>query len=249
MIRLGVNIDHVATVRQARGERYPDPVEAGLLCMRSGADNLTFHLREDRRHIQDRDVKLLAQLAPGPLNFELAFTDEVMELALSLKPHSVTFVPERRQELTTEGGLSFKGNEARFAKKIETFKKAGILVSLFIEPQPEAVEESLQCGAQAVEFHTGKFCRQLDEARSTVELREIVKQLKKTCDHAKSLSLQVHVGHGLNFGNAHYLQHIDSIEEANIGHAIISRAIFSGLPEAVAGMKNLLNAASLKPPL
>ena len=247
MIRLGVNIDHIATVRQARGEIYPDPVDAGLMCLRSGADNLTFHLREDRRHIQDRDVEMLAALRPGPLNFELAFSNSIIELALRVKPHSVTFVPEKRDELTTEGGLSFERRIGVFSKHVSTFKQANILTSLFIEPSRPAVEASVQCGADAVEFHTGAFCRQLRASRSTQQTKSIVDIFRSACDFAKEKGLQVHVGHGLNYSNAFYLQHIKSIEEANIGHAIISRALFTGLTEAVSKMKSLLSDPVFKP--
>jgi pyridoxine 5-phosphate synthase len=247
MIRLGVNIDHVATVRQARGERYPDPVQAAVMAELGGADNITAHLREDRRHIQDRDVTLLRQTIQIPLNFEMAPTAEMIDIALKLKPHSITLVPEKRQERTTEGGLDLQGQQKVLKDAVARFADANILVSLFIEPDLKAVELSQKLGAGAVEFHTGSFCRQIDAAVTTKARLALVEPLKKAAKATRDAGMQAHFGHGLNYANANYLQLVADAEEANIGHAIVARALFVGLPAAVAEMKALLNDPSKKP--
>lgn len=247
MIRLGVNLDHVATVRNARGEAYPNPVQAALLAELGGADNITCHLREDRRHIRDRDVELLKETINIPLNFEMAATDEMVEIAEKIRPHAVTLVPERRQELTTEGGLSLEQADRELAKKIDRLKKANIMVSLFIEADGDMIRRSQELGAQAIEIHTGNFCRQMAEARSTSEQWSLVKPFINAAELAHDCGLQVHFGHGLHYNNAYWLQVIPYCEEANIGHAIISRAIFVGLEQAVREMKTLLNDKSFQP--
>lgn len=247
MIRLGVNIDHVATVRNARGEMYPDPVQAAVMCELGGADNITCHLREDRRHIRDRDLRLLKETIGIPLNFEMAATSEMVKIALQTKPHSVTLVPERREERTTEGGLNLEAFKKELAEITARLKGEGILVSLFIEPDTKAVQLSQEIGAQAVEFHTGAFCHRLALARRTQDQWSLVEPLKEVAKVAAQEGLQAHFGHGLNYTNAGWLQHVEFAEEANIGHAIVGRAIFVGLVSAVAEMKRLLNDPSMRP--
>lgn len=247
MIRLGVNIDHVATVRQARGERYPDPVQAAVMAELGGADNITAHLREDRRHIQDRDVALLKQTIQIPLNFEMAATSEMIDIALKTRPHSITLVPEKRQERTTEGGLDLQGQQKVLKDAISRLADANILISLFIEPDLKAVELSQKLGAGAVEFHTGAFCHKVDAAVTTKERLALVSPLAKAAAATRAAGMQAHFGHGLNYANAHYLQLVPDAEEANIGHAIVARALFVGLPAAVAEMKALLNDPAKKP--
>jgi pyridoxine 5-phosphate synthase len=241
MIRLGVNIDHVATVRQARGEAYPDPVQAALLAELGGADNITAHLREDRRHIQDRDLYLLKETIKVPLNFEMACTKEMIAIARKIKPHAVTLVPEKRQERTTEGGLNLKANQKALAAAVDLLQSDGILVSLFIEPSSEAVSLSSKIGARAVEFHTGRFCHEIDKKQATEDKTKSVAVLSVASETAAGEGIQSHFGHGLHYGNANWLQLVPHAEEANIGHAIVARAIFCGLEQAVRDMKNLLN--------
>ncbi len=247
MIRLGVNIDHVATVRQARGESYPDPVQAAVLCELGGADNITCHLREDRRHIQDRDVYSLKDSIKVPLNFEMALTPEMIGIALRLNPHAVTLVPEKREERTTEGGLNVAGQMATLKPAVAKLNDAGILVSLFIEPDIKTVELSAESGAGAVEFHTGTWCHQMAACRKTSEQRALITRLDQAASRAGKFGLQAHFGHGLNYTNAMWLQHVEHAEEANIGHAIIARAIFTGLEPAVRTMKELLNDPRHRP--
>lgn len=247
MIRLGVNLDHIATVRNARGEAYPNPVQAALLAELGGADNITCHLREDRRHIRDRDVELLRETINIPLNFEMAVTDEMAEIAERIKPHAVTLVPEKRQELTTEGGLDMSRDDRDLAKKIERLRNSEILVSLFIEANGDAIRRSKDLGAQAIEIHTGNFCHEMNDAKTTEQQWQLLRPFIKASELAHELGLQVHFGHGLHYSNAHWLQAVPHCEEANIGHAIISRAIFVGLKQAVSEMKSLLNDKSYHP--
>jgi len=247
MIRLGINVDHVATVRQARRESYPDPVQAAVLAELGGADNITAHLREDRRHIQDRDIYALKDLIKIPLNFEMGATDEMLAIALKVRPHAVTLVPEKREELTTEGGLDLVKCGHELKPKIARLNDAGIVVALFIEPDQKAIDLSAALGATAVEMHTGRFCKEIDAAPTTAARRDITSRLNKAAKHAHEAGLQVHFGHGLHYANASWLQHIEHAEEANIGHAVIGRAIFIGLKDAVAEMKALLNNPHLKP--
>jgi pyridoxine 5-phosphate synthase len=241
MIRLGVNIDHVATVRQARGEAYPDPVQAAVFAELGGADNITAHLREDRRHVQDRDIRLLKDTIKVPLNFEMACTEEMIKIAKSLKPNAVTLVPEKREERTTEGGLDLKKGEKSLKKAVHTLQDHGILVSLFIEPDLKSVETSAELGAWAVEFHTGSWCKKIESAIKTIDKVKLAENLSKVSKAALDLKLQPHFGHGLNYMNANWLQLVPTAEEANIGHAIVGRAIFVGLEKAVREMKSLLN--------
>lgn len=247
MIRLGINVDHVATLRQARGEPYPDPVQAAVFAELGGADNITAHLREDRRHIQDRDIRLLKETIKIPLNLEIAVSDELVQLACQLKPHAVTLVPERRQELTTESGLDFNRTKSSVRDATAKLKSNGILVSLFIEPDPQAVKEAKSVEADAVEFHTGKFCRIIDSAVATRDRYRALEPLIVAAQAAADVDLQAHFGHGLHYGNAAWLQKIPHCEEANIGHAIVGRAIFVGMEAAVREMKRLLNDPACTP--
>ena len=247
MIRLGVNIDHVATLRNARGETYPHPVQAAALAELGGADNITCHLREDRRHIKDQDVALLRATIQVPLNFEIAATDEMVRIATEIKPAAVTLVPEKRQELTTEGGLNFAREGSKLGAYIRTLRDQGIFVSLFVEADIAAMNEAHRLGAQAIEIHTGHFCRSLQEAGSTKASMALVKPLQEAAEVASQRGLQVHVGHGLNYVNAGWIQLIPHCEEANIGHAIVARAIAVGLPQAVREMKALINDAASRP--
>ncbi len=241
MIRLGVNIDHVATLRNARGETYPSPIQAAVMAELGGANNITCHLREDRRHIRDRDVALLKETIQIPLNFEIAATEEMVGIALKMKPAAVTLVPEKRQELTTEGGLDLAQRHPGLENKIKTLQDAGIVVSLFVEPDPQAMEVARRLGALAIEIHTGHFCRDLQKANTTEAAWALVKKLQAAAEAAHEAGLQVHVGHGLNYSNAFWIQALPTCEEANIGHAIVSRAVFVGLKEAVREMRELLN--------
>jgi pyridoxine 5-phosphate synthase len=247
MIRLGVNIDHVATVRQARGEHYPDPVQAAVMAELGGADNITAHLREDRRHVQDRDIRILKDTINVPLNFEMAATDVMLDFALSIRPHAVTLVPEKRAELTTEGGLDIAKNEANLKKAVSRLNEAGILVSMFIEADKHAIDLCRKIGAGAIEIHTGRFCKAIDQAKSSLEKLRLVRLMEDAANHAHGLDLQVHFGHGLHYGNANWLQLVAHAEEANIGHAVVARGIFVGLKDAVREMKALLNDSGNKP--
>lgn len=248
MIRLGVNIDHVATVRNARGVSYPQPVQAAAMAELGGADNITCHLREDRRHIKDHDVTNLKSSINIPLNFEIAATDEMVAIACRIKPHYVTLVPEKRQELTTEGGLDLSPQKRNdnLEAKIKILRDAGILVSLFVEAENKAMDQAKALGAHAVEIHTGHFCQRMDDAKDSRTRWSLIQPFIDVSCHGHDLGLQIHYGHGLHYGNAHWLQSIPHCEEANIGHAIIARAIFVGLTQAVKEMKALLNDPQFK---
>ncbi len=235
MIELGVNIDHVATLRQARMGNEPEPVQAALIAEQHGADQITVHLREDRRHIQDKDVEKLRDIIQTRLNLEMAATGEMIILAKQILPDTVTLVPEKRQELTTEGGLKLKDDHKVCIKKI---KDSGIEVSVFIEPSEKMVEKACEIGADAVELHTGKYAN----ARSKEDRDKEVERLHKAAKKAKKLGLRVVAGHGLNYHNIQKLVELDIIEEFNIGHSIISRAVFTSLAEAVLEMKTLINS-------
>ncbi len=240
-MRLGVNIDHVATVRNARGETYPSPVQAAVMAELGGADNITCHLREDRRHIRDADVRLLRDTIQIPLNFEIGATEEMVAYACDIVPHAVTLVPEKRQELTTEGGLDLSEDVRKLERDIRRLRDRGILVSLFIEADPKAIAMAAKMGAQAIEIHTGHFCTDLQKLRTTAEAWLLVRGMQEAARLGHELGLQVHVGHGLNYVNAAWMQVLPQCEEANIGHAIIARALFVGLPQAVDEMKALIN--------
>ena len=237
MLKLGVNIDHVATLREARyrgrerGE--PDPIEAALICEAAGAHGITAHLREDRRHIQDRDVWRLREAIKTRLNFEMANTPEIIEIALRLKPEIVCLVPERRQEVTTEGGLDVADNWLALADTRRRMNDAGIEVSLFIAPDPEQIKASARVGAQFVELHTGRFAGQYNRKR---ERNEEIERLVAAAKQAHGLGLQVNAGHGLNYQNLQLLHLVPHLVELNIGHSIISRSIVVGLATAVKEM-------------
>ena len=235
--RLGVNIDHVATLRQARGNvPYPDPVTAAALCELAGADQITVHLREDRRHIQDRDVKLLKETVQTRLNLEMANAPEIVKIAMYLKPYSTCLVPERREEVTTEGGLDVNLHLAAIKKTVDLLRETGIVVSLFIDPDVEQVRAAHKAGADAIEIHTGRYCDAETEAQREREFQAVV----NTAKTARKLGLRVHAGHGLNYVNTRPLTAVKEIEEYNIGHAIVARAVLVGLDRAVREMKALL---------
>ncbi len=240
-MRLGVNIDHVATLRNARDEKYPSPVHAALMAENAGASNVTCHLREDRRHIRDKDVFLIKENLKVPLNFEFAATDEMHKIALKLMPEAVTLVPEKREEKTTEGGIDFTQLDDGLVKISRDLVERGVVVSLFVEPDKSAVDAAVDVGVQAVEFHTGAWCHKICEVKSTKDKLHLVRELDSVCEYAAQKGLQVHVGHGLNYQNAAWLQHIPSIEEANIGHAIIAKSVFMGLENAIREMLAQLN--------
>ncbi|MDF2940398.1 MAG: pdxJ [Gammaproteobacteria bacterium] len=234
-ILLGVNIDHVATLRQARGTSYPEPVHAALLAQEAGADSITVHLREDRRHIQDRDVKLIQEVLSIPLNFEMAVTEEMLIFAESIKPAYCCLVPEKREELTTEGGLDVAGQKNRIRQACQRLAKLGMKVSLFIDPDQDQVAASKECGADFIELHTGCYA----EVSPKEQSRELIRIIE-AAKFGDSLGLVVNAGHGLHYQNVQAIAAIPEIHELNIGHAIISRAVFSGLPEAVKEMKRLM---------
>lgn len=237
MPKLGVNIDHVATLRQARRTHEPDPVFAAHEAMLGGADGITVHLREDRRHIQDRDVRLLRQTVPIKLNLEMALSDEIVAVALDIKPDQVTLVPERREEVTTEGGLDVVKLVGPAGKVVARFRKAGIAVSLFIDPEPAQVETAARLKADAVELHTGRYAN----ARAEKDVEHTFAELAEALKLGRKLGLVVHAGHGLNYWNVQRLAACDGFDEFNIGHAIVSRAVFTGLRQAVREMKELIS--------
>jgi pyridoxine 5-phosphate synthase len=237
-IELGVNIDHVATVRQARRSVYPDPVHAALVAEQSGATNITLHLREDRRHIQDRDVRALRPLIQTRMNLEMALTEEMLGIALEVRPHDCCLVPERRAEVTTEGGLDVASHVAGIRAACARLGAAGIRASLFIDPDERAIRASADAGAPVVELHTGAYAESLGAARA----REL-DRLTTAARLAASLGLSVHAGHGLNYQNVQAVAAIPQIVELNIGHAIVARALFTGFASAVAEMKRLMDEA------
>ncbi|MEI8377857.1 MAG: pyridoxine 5'-phosphate synthase [bacterium] len=237
MATLGVNIDHIATLRQARLAIEPDPIDAAYICETAGADAITVHLREDRRHIQDRDVKVLKETLKTRLNLEMAATEEMQKIALEIMPYSCTLVPEKREELTTEGGLDVVSNFENLKKFIQPLVKAGIIVSLFIDPNAKQVEKSQQAGAQFIEFHTGKYA----EAFNTSAEKAEFENLKNSAKLAHELGLRINAGHGLNYNNVIPVAQIEHMEELNIGHSIISRAVMVGLDSAVRDMKSLIS--------
>ena len=238
-VLLGVNIDHVATLRQARGTRYPDPVQAAIEAEQAGADGITVHLREDRRHIQERDILLLAQVLQTRMNFEMAVTDEMVAFAEKIRPAHVCLVPERREELTTEGGLDVCGNEARVQAAIERLAAAGSEVSLFIDPDPRQIEAAKRLGAPAIELHTGHYAD-----TEGAEQQQALERIRESVNYARKLGLVVNAGHGLHYHNVEAIAAIPGINELNIGHAIIARALFSGLAGAVRDMRQLIMEAS-----
>jgi pyridoxine 5-phosphate synthase len=236
MPRLGVNIDHVATVRQARGVTYPDPVISAGIVELAGADGIVCHLREDRRHIQDRDLRLLREVVQTQLNLEMAATEEMIRIALATKPDIVTLVPERREELTTEGGLDVVRLRRSLKKAIQRLQKGGISVSLFIDPSIDQVKASEEIGANSIEIHTGHYCDAKTGAQADKELKRILDAVGE----ASRLDLRIAAGHGLNYVNVRRIAEIKEIEELNIGHSIIARAVFVGLDQAVREMIALI---------
>jgi pyridoxine 5-phosphate synthase len=234
-IELGVNIDHVATLRQARGTQYPDPVYAALMAEQAGADNITLHLREDRRHIQERDVRALAGVLQTRMNLEMAASDELIALACELRPADCCLVPERRAELTTEGGLNVVAGGKALQAQCARLSQAGIRVALFIDPEPLQIDASSACGAAVVELHTGEYA-----AATGAEQARQLERLRAAAAHARSRRLEVHAGHGLNYRNVQAVAAISEIVELNIGHAIIAQAVFDGLGPAVRLMKAVM---------
>ena len=240
-LRLGVNIDHVATIRNARGGSYPDPVRAAELAIAAGADGITAHLREDRRHISDADTEALAAITRKrgrPLNFEMAVTEEMLAIALRHRPHAACLVPERREEVTTEGGLAVAGHEARIAPVVKALSDAGIRVSLFIEPDPRQIEAAMRLKAPVVEFHTGRYAHVEGEERAA-ELR----RLADAAALAWKNGIEPHAGHGLTYENVVPVAAIPQLAELNIGHYLIGEAIFTGLETAVRRMRDLMDEA------
>ena len=237
-LRLGVNIDHVATLRQVRGVSYPDPLFAALLAEQSGADSITLHLREDRRHIQDSDVTRMREALQTRMNLEMAATEAMLRFAREVRPQDCCLVPERREELTTEGGLDVAGQVARLKDCCAGLDDAGIRVSLFIDPEPEQLEAALECGAPVVELHTGAYAEATGERRA-MELMRITEAAR----FGSRIGLTVHAGHGLHFHNVQPVAAIPEVVELNIGHAIVARAIVDGIGPAVREMKALMDAA------
>ncbi|MBX7166350.1 MAG: pyridoxine 5'-phosphate synthase [Pirellulales bacterium] len=237
MALLGVNIDHVATVRQARRTNEPDPVWAASLAELGGADGITLHLREDRRHIQERDLRIVRETATVPLNLELACDEEVLALACRYLPHQATLVPERREEVTTEGGLDVAGQKQRVAAAAARLRDVGIEVSLFIDPDPRQIEASAALGVQAVELHTGRYA----EAKTPREVAAELGHLREAAALVQQTGLTLHAGHGLTYRNVRPVAQLPNVCELNIGHSIIARAIMVGLNEAVREMKRLIS--------
>lgn len=241
MAKLCVNIDHVATVRNARGGDEPDPIQAAVICEMAGSIGVTFHLREDRRHIRDEDAFALRRATKGLLNMEMACTEEMVRIALKLKPDQVTIVPEKREELTTEGGLDVIANREALKKATKKLRRAGIAVSMFIDPDPEQVAASKECEATHVEFHTGKYCNAYDRNRDRA--MEELEHLETGCILAHGEELIVNAGHGLNYRNVIPVAQMPFMNELNIGHAIVGRAVLVGLEKAVRDMIDLLREA------
>jgi len=234
-ILLGVNIDHVATLRQARGTTYPEPVQAALIVEQAGADSITIHLREDRRHINDRDVDLIRQTLQTKLNLEMAVTDEMLAIARKTAPDFSCLVPEKREELTTEGGLDVAGNLSKITNAVQSLNEAAIKVSLFIDADPRQIEAAAASGAEMIEIHTGHYA----DTSGAEQARELTR-ICIAANQADRLGMQVNAGHGLHYHNVQPIASIPEIVELNIGHAIIARALFSGLPLAVSEMKQLM---------
>jgi pyridoxine 5-phosphate synthase len=235
-ILLGVNIDHIATLRNARGTKYPDPVHAAEIVERAGADGITIHLREDRRHIVDRDVRILRETLQTRMNLEIAVTDEMVEIALKTKPEFVCLVPEKREELTTEGGLDVVGQLEKIKAATQKLSEAGIKVSLFIDADREQIDASKACGAPYIELHTGHYADAESEAEQVNELKKIA----AGASYADSIGIKVNAGHGLTYRNVAPIAALPEIYELNIGHSIIGRAVFDGLHKAVADMKAVM---------
>ncbi|BEN46119.1 pyridoxine 5'-phosphate synthase [Serratia marcescens] len=236
---LGVNIDHIATLRNARGTQYPDPVQAAFIAEQAGADGITVHLREDRRHITDRDVRLLRQTIQTRMNLEMAVTDEMLDIAIELQPHFCCLVPEKREEVTTEGGLDVAGQLDKMSVAVERLAQAGILVSLFIDPEHRQIDAAVAVGAPYIEIHTGAYAEAQGELAVQAELHRIA----VAAAYAAEKGLKVNAGHGLTYHNVQPIAALPEMHELNIGHAIIGQAVMSGLPAAVADMKVLMREA------
>ena len=236
MPRLGVNIDHIATLRQARGELFPDPVKAARICECSGADSIVCHLRKDRRHIQDNDLLRLRRSVKTKLNLEMSTIDEIVRIALKVKPDQATLVPERRQELTTEGGLDVLKHKSKITRVVKMLSQKGIASSLFIDPEKSQIKASKAAGASCVEIHTGKYAN----AKTPLSRRREFKRVRESCLYAHSIGLGVNAGHGLDYENVKNIAKIPVIEELNIGFSIIAGAVFVGLGDAVKQMKSII---------
>jgi pyridoxine 5-phosphate synthase len=241
VIKLGVNIDHIATLRQARGTRFPDPVQAAIEAEQAGADAITLHLREDRRHIQERDVEMLKGILQTRMNLEMAVTDEMVAYAVRLRPEECCLVPERRQELTTEGGLDVVAHAVKITAACARLKDAGVRASLFVDADPAQIEAAARTGAPVIEIHTGRYADAPDAGARGIELGRIELAVQRGLD----LGLQVNAGHGLNYHNVQAVAAIPGLAELNIGHAIVARAVFSGLQEAVREMKRLMREVAV----
>jgi len=241
LILLGVNIDHVATLRQARGTQYPEPAQAALIAEQAGADGITAHLREDRRHMQDRDMFLLKEMIHTRLNFEMAVTDEMLGIASQVQPFACCLVPEKREELTTEGGLDVAASPDKMKHACSHLAEAGIEVSLFIDPEEKQIDAAIKAGAPVIELHTGRYADATDPQLRNKEL----KRIQVAARYAHSAGLQVNAGHGLNLYNVEEISKIPEMVELNIGHAIIAQAVFSGLETAVSDMKRTMRNARI----
>lgn len=238
-IYLGVNIDHIATLRQARGTRYPDPVQAAIEAEQAGADSITVHLREDRRHIQERDVAMLTDILQTKMNLEMAVTDEMLAMAEKYHPADCCLVPEKREELTTEGGLDVAGQFDRIKQACDRLARANVRVSLFIDPEISQIEAALACGAPVVELHTGRYA----DAETDGEMAREIAIISEAAELAHARGLQVNAGHGLNYHNTQAIAAIPQVVELNIGHAIVARSVFTGFKDAVRDMKQLMQEA------
>ena len=236
---LGVNIDHIATVRNARGTHYPDPVQAAFVAEQAGADGITIHLREDRRHITDRDVRILRETIQTRMNLEMAVTEDMLDIVCELRPHFCCLVPEKREEVTTEGGLDVAGQQDKVTAAVQRLNAAGIQVSLFIDPDQQQIDAAAAAGAPYIEIHTGAYAEAEEGAVRDAELARIA----EAAVYAASRGLKVNAGHGLTYHNVQPVARLPQIHELNIGHAIIGRALFSGLAEAVTEMKQLMREA------
>jgi pyridoxine 5-phosphate synthase len=237
-MKLGVNIDHVATIRNARGENHPEPLQAAIIAQKNGADSITIHLREDRRHINDKDLYKIKRNINIPLNLEMAPNNEMLKIAKKFKPNYVCLVPEKRKEITTEGGLNLKNNKTKLIKIIDTLSKHNIRISLFINPNISDINMAKKINSNCVELHTGNYCNALK--KKTNPKSEFLK-LKKAAYYAQKIGLEVHAGHGLNYISAFKVSKIKNISELNIGHFIISEAIFNGLPKIIKKFKRIIN--------
>lgn len=243
VVLLGVNIDHVATLRQARGARYPDPVQAAIMAEQAGANAITLHLREDRRHIQERDVRLLRDIVQTRLNLEMAMTTEMLGIAERYRPHESCIVPERREELTTEGGLDVRAQLARAREACDRLRAAGVRVALFIDPEIEQIDAAVEAGVPCVEIHTGHYAEAIEAESRARELERIHEAVR----HGVRRGLQVNAGHGLNYHNVKPVAAMAGLSVLNIGHAIVARAVFTGFSAAVSDMRRLISEARAWP--